>query len=502
MSRWFRGLMWVGVGLFVALLLMWRYVDWAGKRSWAAVQEMLAHEGESLDFLKIAAAAPPDEQNFCAIPPLKDLVKTGGSPDAEADRAFKFLNPKDYVLPPKLTQGALLGQATDMAAWAAWLRREGSLPMPPDSGDPARDVLAALSRDDALFGELALGLNRPESQWTRAWRTPGMPGPYFGITYSQEGRVKQLLSMLCLRSAAAARAGDAAKAHQSLLIALRLSQANIQEPLLLGCYIASLDSGMICSSVWELCDAHSGAADDFRRLQESLARLDYQKSLLYATREEEAYAADMWAYMKSTRDARILDPFARPAGVERASQSLLMHLIPDGLFDANAATFAEWYFDYYIKPLRDAGFRQFLVRQKELRDLMTEHKSHPFQHLDETIALIAMPGVSGVVSRAVYAQCLVNEAIAACALERYRIEHQSYPDSLEAANRAGERSIPLDVISGKPMGYRKTPDGRYALWCVGLDGKDDGGKRGPDPTGTQAYDPRYRGDWVWDFPAK
>ena len=99
----------------------------------------------------------------------------------------------------------------------------------------------------------------------------------------------------------------------------------------------------------------------------------------------------------------------------------------------------------------------------------------------------------------------MNEGIAACALERYRIEHNTYPNTLEAANRPGERSIPADVISGKPMGYHKTPDGRYALWCFGFDGIDHGGKRVLDaknPELTKFYDSKYRGDWVWDFRAK
>jgi hypothetical protein len=89
-------------------------------------------------------------------------------------------------------------------------------------------------------------------------------------------------------------------------------------------------------------------------------------------------------------------------------------------------------------------------------------------------------------------------------LERYRIEHNTYPDTLEAANDVGEKSIPLDIISGKPMGYRKTPNGKYTLWCVGFDGKDDGGKRVLDkvhPEDNRFSDPKYLGDWVWDFPA-
>ena len=60
-------------------------------------------------------------------------------------------------------------------------------------------------------------------------------------------------------------------------------------------------------------------------------------------------------------------------------------------------------------------------------------------------------------------------------------------------------------MDGKPMRYRKSTDGRYALWSIGFDGKDDGGKRALDakkPGVTRFYDAAYVGDWVWDFPAK
>ena len=50
----------------------------------------------------------------------------------------------------------------------------------------------------------------------------------------------------------------------------------------------------------------------------------------------------------------------------------------------------------------------------------------------------------------------------------------------------------------------KDGDENFNLWCVGLDGKDDGGKRvlsEKHPENTKFADAKYIGDWVWDFPA-
>jgi hypothetical protein len=517
LRRWFRGCTWAAITLFTVLILVRQYIGWSGARRWAAAQEMLAREGESLDFHTILSDPVPDHQNFCAIPPLKDLPLIRANNDDKSEQGLKRMRLVNAALPdsngkagptPKLLQGPSFGTATDMKAWADWLRKDGSLPAPADSGNPARDVLAALSGNDALVSELALGLSRPESQWTPAWKTRDLPEPLFTILLPHYGAARKLTSMLCLRSAAAARAGDAAKAHESLRIALRLNQANMDEPFLIGTLVGCAESGAVSGAVWELCDAHSGTTEDFRALQEELSRLDYHASLLYGVRGELAACANDLSYLKRTRDASIIQllvsgQFMQPIGNGVIASAL--RVIPDGWYDANAAAIAQWLLDYGIEPLRDAGFKELLAKQKELQALVSEHQSQSYRHPGEILARLAMPANWTVSCRVVYAQSLVNEAIAACALERYRIEHNTYPDALEAANRPGEKSIPPDVISGKPMGYRKTPDGRYALWCFGLDGTDHGGKRVLDeknPESTKFYDPNYSGDWVWDFPAQ
>jgi hypothetical protein len=511
LRRWFRGCVWFTVTLFTVLILVRQYVGWSGARRWAEVRQMLAQEGESLDFREIAPDAVPDEENFCAIPPLKDLASSSGQKDDKSDLNLKFIRLVKAALPdsdskagprPKFLQGASLGKATDMKALADWFRKEGSLPAPPDSGNPAGDVLAALSGKDGLVSELALGLSRPESQWTPAWKTRVLTEPLYNTPLPYYSVAKGLITMLCLRSAAAARAGDAAQAQESVLIALRINQAYVREPFLIGTLVACAGSTVISGAAWELCDTHSGTAEDFRALQEALSKFDYRASYLYARRSELADNTDAIAYMERTRDLSLLQQINFGPS-QNGIASAALRIIPDGWFDGNLAAIAGWNFDYGIKPLRDAGFPELLAKQKELEALLIEQMSELYRHPGESLALIAVPSLTAANSRVVYAQSIVNETIAACALERYRIEHNSYPDTLEAANRPGEKSIPLDILSGNPMGYRKTADGRYALWCVSFDGVDHRGQRVLDqqqPENTKFADPKYSGDWVWDFP--
>ena len=400
--RWFRVCAWLAISLFTVLVLLRQYVGWSGARRWTAVQATLAREGESLDFHTVAPDPVPDEQNFCAIPPLKDLPLILDNVDVRSQEGLKRMRLLDAALPhgkdsapmPKRPRGASFGEAADMSAWAAWLRREGPQPPPPASGNLARDVLTALSRNDPLVGELALGLSRPDSQWTPAWKKRVLPEPLFSIRFPHYQVAMGLTSMLCMRSVAGARAGDAPKAHQSLLVAVRINEANTKEPLLIGALVAMANTTVISNGVWELCDAHAGTAEEFHTLQDALFRLDYRECLLRADRGELVLGADIFAFMKRDRSGMgiLMGAFEPQPKNPSILISSALRLIPDGFFDGQTAALAQMHFDYIIKPLRDAGFKQQLARQQELESLMVERHRYPYGHLDEVLADLISAG--------------------------------------------------------------------------------------------------------------
>jgi hypothetical protein len=231
--------------------------------------------------------------------------------------------------------------------------------------------------------------------------------------------------------------------------------------------------------------------------------MDYRQGFLCAERGETAGCVNFLEYLRRTRNPDIFESFPIPgADSDSTAYSIVWHLIPDGLFEENEATVGEWGLNYIIKPLRDEGLMRMLAKGKELEAIIEKNKEEPARHLDSALAWLSLTPIRGVTYKVIYTQAVENQAIAACALERYRIEHGKYPDTLAAANHPGEKPIPRDMISGKPMGYRKTPDGRYVLWCVGFSGLDHGGTRIPDlkdPAHTHFGYPTYKGDWVWSY---
>lgn len=511
--RWFRALTWIFVTLLTITVLLHQWANWSGARRWQAAQSMLAAQGETLDFRRVAPEPCPDEQNFCAIPLLKNLALNEGPDSVAAAENRKKL--EALALPtsnkegtagarPMLPTSASSGTPVDLRAWADWLRKEGSLPIPSDSGNAGRDVLAALAKHEAVLGELKSGLGREQAQWTPSWRSRELPGLIYAVAMPHYKSAQSVSQVLGLRSIAAANAGELAQAHESLLVMLHLSRASLEEPFLIGSLVGMTQALQACSVTWELCHVHAGTAQDFRRLEAVLRKLDMRAFMLRAFRGEMAGGASAMQWLKQTREARI---FSMVEGGVTRNEGLsgLLCLVPGGWFDMNAASMVELYDRYIITPLRDQGLAACVKRQPELEGLLLEQKAHRYLHLDSFFAVLSLPATTTICSRAVFTQNMVNQAIIACALERYYAEHGSYADSLAAITLADGGPLPLDTFTGKSMSYRKTPGGRYALWSVGFDGEDDGGRRVLDerqPEKTRFHDASYAGDWVWDFPEK
>jgi hypothetical protein len=111
-----------------------------------------------------------------------------------------------------------------------------------------------------------------------------------------------------------------------------------------------------------------------------------------------------------------------------------------------------------------------------------------------------LPSLGGFAQKTAYSQNAVNMARVAIALERYRLAHGEFPDSLDALAPQFMEKIPHDIINGEPLHYRRTDDGQFVLYSVGWNETDDGGEVGLTTNGS-GVDNR-KGDWIWRYPQK
>ena len=117
------------------------------------------------------------------------------------------------------------------------------------------------------------------------------------------------------------------------------------------------------------------------------------------------------------------------------------------------------------------------------------------------LARLIFPSLGGAAEKFAYAQSSVNLARTAIALERYRLAHDSYPDSLDTLAPQFIEEVPRDVIGGGPLHYRRTDDGQFVLYSVGWNEKDDGGVVVLGKGSMPSVDIN-QGDWVWRYPQK
>jgi hypothetical protein len=112
---------------------------------------------------------------------------------------------------------------------------------------------------------------------------------------------------------------------------------------------------------------------------------------------------------------------------------------------------------------------------------------------------LMLPGLNQATVRFVHSQSSVDMAREAIALERYRLAHGDYPDSLNALAPHYIVELPHDIINGQPLRFGRTSNGKFVLYSVGWNEADDGGVVALTDGGEVDVD---KGDWVWRYPGE
>jgi type II secretory pathway pseudopilin PulG len=166
-------------------------------------------------------------------------------------------------------------------------------------------------------------------------------------------------------------------------------------------------------------------------------------------------------------------------------------LMPRGWFDQNLVTIAE----LGQKRIDSLDLTNHLVMVKRVNAWEKEVKRlgdhfRPYSW----VAAIASPNFARAFQTVAENQTRADEALIACALERYRLAYGQYPETLAALAPQFLKKIPGDIINGQPLKYRRTADGQFALYSIGWDETDDDGSPALKRFGSMEP---AKGDWVW-----
>jgi len=291
--------------------------------------------------------------------------------------------------------------------------------------------------------------------------------------------------------------GDADAALKDLRILRRLAdavQAN-EPPTLVEAMIKVAMTGMLSQALEETMAERLWPDTHLGELQKLTGNVDMLGTLATALRGERAAILQKVDTVSQEGTARLIAKFprmnSRDEGPEvNLQEQLAGWLVPKGWIDQNKARYARL-MQGYIPGLGVGGQRVDLGKLDEAHtaNVAALEGFRPYNALIN----IALPKSGAVAAKN---QCHASAAYLACALERHRAAKGAYPERLEELVPDFAAAIPKDVFDGQPLRYRRTDDGKYLLYSIGSNIKDDGGVATLDKDG-KPESGSATGDWVW-----
>lgn len=491
--------------------------DFRGWYAWHQFKKQEEAKGETFNHFSFAPPPVPDEQNFALTPII------ASSYDWILDKNGKRLNPykTNYVSPMDMTREGNVsslewptnyaswakGKTTDLREWQNYYRevaaKTNEFPVAPTPQSPAADVLLALSKYDSDIEEIRKASALPYSRFPLNYNT----NHPFEILLPHLAALKRCSQVLELRASAELENNQNDKALDDVKLMFRLADSIQNEPFLISHLVRIALTSITLQPIWEGLVKHKWSDAQLAELDHELAPLNFLNDYGFTMRNERAGAILEIDSMRRHRDYKEAEMFfstmrgfadENEPSIQYSAPSKIsgflscpvgLYLMPDGWYFENELTVAEMHRQCFLQMI-DTNLQ---VALPKIRNDANEY----FRKLDigpwNMIAL-TFSDLSGSDRKFAYGQNSINMARVACALERYRLAHGEYPETLGALPPQFIAQIPHDIIGGQPLHYRRTDGGKCLLYSIGWNETDDGGQMGLTEYGTVDM---AKGDWVW-----
>ncbi len=459
--------------LATLLAASWQIENFRGQRAWAQFVEDQIKEGMPIDALP-AQKPIRREENFFEDPAMKALIF--GTPPPQGSKSLRKLSS--------------LNAFSNADASLEKIAEELSLSVPStSSADPASILPPAekiLTYFDDWKGELE---QLRDSSRTFPKSALVYPEP---LTLQNLLKQSELVSMddalgfsriLRLHSRAASHAGLAEEAFGDTLVQFKLSEGLLVSPnTFLELLVGVAMTGELIESVKTPLSMHLWTADQLQLIQDKLSSFSVFMDLRKISMCLRAERNTTLAIATSGEDqmiGRSLIPWWLPVSEQTWwRHSLLLY----------AETLNRTCAILEKEPDRQ-HLRQRIVDLQQHEKALRNLKS-PYAAMTREWSIPMSEIIKGIGRH----ETMRRLALTACALERHRLAHGAYPDSLTTLVPAYLPAVPLDIIDGAPLRYRLNPDATFTLYSLALDGDDDNGRRIPPNV---SNDLTTDGDWAW-----
>ncbi len=522
--------------LMISAALFYAEEDWRGKRDWENCKNELEAKGEKLDFAGFIPPPVPDDQNFALTPIVASsynrfLSKDGHRLSPEDTNVVNRLKLDIYRAGVPASTNLVLGswqisRLTNLKAWqdyyrAMFMTNEMMSEPPPMPGmampehfdpniyrnvvvaldtnefpvatlpqSPAADVLFALSKYNPAIEELRQASQLPFS-WFPLNYTADSPAEIF---FPHWAALKSCAQVLRLRVVAELAAGQSDMALADVRLILYLANSIRHEPSNYSFEEQMSLMNLAIQPIWEGLARRQWSDEQLAALEQDMAGIDAVKDYGFALR---AGLASNLKSIEYLRRERMTNSITCMCGDTMWIPTLIYRLSPGGWFYLNERATAR----VFTAALPTTSEMEQRILSPEIGGRFGRVEGlerHP--HLiPGSIWLSFVPPLPRMAGFSAQIQAGVDMAGIACALERYRLAHSEYPETLAALTPQFIAELPHDIINGQPLHYRRTGDGRFILYSVGWNDKDDDGQP-EDPKQFPQFHPN--GDWVWQYPMR
>ena len=479
---------------FVLLVVFYPEENWRGKRAWDIYRRHLLARGVALDWHALAPAPVSDADDLCKAPffaPLFDYIpgtytprdleaynrvagfaQTGG-PYSEARRSSEAVPPMFQGHNMNLAEGLRLFQKTKANAEA------------PSSNARRADgatLLAELNEFQPGLAQIQAAVERPNVRFNLSYQeeyTWRISEPHLPL-------LKRVSRLLAWRGSAELAVENPEAAANDVFFILALAQV-IDRERLTDSFVARnevIDDAR--QVIWEGLAGHDWTDGQLKSFETQLQEFTLQDAQTQMGIERAAI--DSWFEMVH-KDPSIPKGWNFGSSPGAKARGFALRNMPAGWMYLEQISYHRM-FDAAVLPAGNAATGR-------LRPQLIDRAANPAFPLwnHRLISSPVLNSCAFILTRVALSQTGVNEALVACALERYRLANQKFPGQLDELSPSCLDTVPNDVVSGNSMKYRRVAEGRFVLYSVGRNEKDDGGKTVLNPQ-TKAPD-WMQGDWVW-----
>ena len=317
-------------------------------------------------------------------------------------------------------------------------------------------VVAHFKKAEDDFAQLEEALKRPYDQYPYAWNDG------IEMNYPHLVKVKQFTQSAAMRSTA--------------FSAMARSSASFRDAQLAISLIHTGDSDLAMSRLVQMAQA-GNALNTLRAAQQFHVWNDEQWSEVQAQLREMDFPGLIPASIR-------VDAIMMRIEILKMQKSIALIMAEYPFLGAMAlpglqAMFGKWqrllliaYFDM-ISEIETALEKS---RTQPWRDCNVGPLPRSLEDYEYGHFGFLVPDGDKTFQRALNVQTYIELAEVACALERYCLANQQYPETLEELVPDYLDASPRDPMTHEPWHYRRDEDRGFRLYTVGKNGRDDGGE--------------------------